>query len=57
MTNEQINQIYNNLKQKISPDVNEIIETENVKFQLSTFEEQKNNNNPNISSIDLGDCE
>ena len=57
MTNEQINQIYNNLKQKISPDVNEIIETENVKFQLSTFEEQKNSNNPNISSIDLGECE
>ena len=57
MTNEQINQIYNILKKKISPDANETIETENVKFQLSTFEEQKNSNNPNISSIDLGDCE
>ena len=57
MTNEQISQIYNKLRKKISPDANEVIETENVKFQLSTFEEQKNNNNPNISSIDLGECE
>ena len=57
MANEQIRTIYTILKDKISSDVNEIIETENVKFQLSTLEEQKNSNNPNISSIDLGECE
>ena len=57
ITNEQIKNIYNKLKGTISSDSNEIIETENVKFQLSTFEEQKNNDNPNISSIDLGECE
>ena len=57
MTNEQINIIYNKLKGTISSDSNEIIETENVKFQISTCEEQKNNNNPNLSSIDLGECE
>ena len=57
MTNEQIGEIYNKLKNKISPNANEIIETENVIFQISTLEVQKNNNNPNISSIDLKDCE
>ena len=57
MTNEQIGEIYNKLKDKISPNANEIIETENVIFQISTLEEQKNSNNPNVSSIDLGDCE
>ena len=57
MTNKQIGEIINKLKQKISSNVSEIIETENVKFQLSTLEEQKNNINPNISSIDLKECE
>ena len=57
MTNEQVKIIYNKLKGTISSDSNEIIETENVKFQISTFEEQKNNNNPDLYSIDLGDCE
>ena len=28
-----------------------------MKIQLSSFEEQKNTNNPNVSSIDLGICE
>ena len=57
MTSEQIGNIHNELKSKIAPDVNEVIETENVIFQLSTLEEQKNSNNQNISSIDLGECE
>ena len=57
MSNEQIGEIYNKLKDNISGDINEIIETENVIFQISTLEEQKNSNNPNVSSIDLGDCE
>ena len=54
---ENIKKIFDRLKQTISSDSNKIIETENVVFQLSTLEEQKNNNNPNISSIDLGECE
>ena len=57
MTNEQIGEVYNIIKEKISPDVNELIETENVKIQLTSLEEQKINNNPNVSSIDLGICE
>ena len=57
MTNYQIKEIYDILKHNISDDSINIIETENVIFQLSTFEEQKNSNNPNVSSIDLGKCE
>ena len=57
MTNEQIERIYNILKEKISVDTNEIIETENAIFQITTLEQQKDNNNPNVSTIDLGDCE
>ena len=57
ITSEQIENIHNELKSKLTPDVNKIIETENVIFQLSTLEEQKNNDNPNVSSIDLGECE
>ena len=37
---------------------NKIVETNNIIYQISTLEEQKNNNNPNVSSIELGeDCE
>ena len=36
---------------------NTIIQTQNVVFQISSLEEQKNSNNPNVSSIDLGECE
>ena len=57
LTTEQIKLTYNLLKEKVSADVNKIIETENAIFQLSSFEEQKNSKNLNISSIDLGDCE
>ena len=57
MTNEQIERIYNILKEKISVDTNEMIETENAIFQITTLEQQKDNNNPNVSTIDLGDCE
>ena len=57
ITIEQIEEIYNQLKSKITVDANEIIETENVIFQISSLEEQKNGNNPNVSSIDLGECE
>ena len=57
LTSEQIKKIYNLLYEKISSESNKLIQTINVNFQLSTFEEQKNNNNLNISSIDLGECE
>ena len=45
------------LKKAISSDSNLIIETKNVNYQISSLKIQKNNNNPNISSIDLGICE
>ena len=57
MTNEQIDEIYKILKMEISINENKIIETTNVIFQISSIKEQKNNNNPKISSIDLGLCE
>ena len=34
-----------------------VVATENVVYQVSTFEYQKNSDEPNISSIDLGTCE
>ena len=57
MANYQIKEIYDILKHNISDNSINIIQTENVIFQLSTFEEQKNSDNPNVSSIDLGKCE
>ncbi len=53
MTNKQIENNRNVLKSRITPDIDEVIESENVIFHL---EEQKNNNNPNVSSIDLEEC-
>ena len=57
LSSEQIGDIYKELQSKIQPDTNELIETENAIFQVSTLEGQKNNNNPNVSSIYLGECE
>ena len=57
ITNEQIIQVSDKLKEKISPDSNVIIGTKNVNFQISSLEIQKNNDYLNISSIDLGKCE
>ena len=57
ISNKQIEIISEKLKQTISPDSNLIIETKNVKFQISSLEIQKNNNHPNISSVELGLCE
>ena len=34
-----------------------IIQTQNVAFQISSLEEQKKSNKPNVSCIDLGECE
>ena len=61
MTEEQIGQLYNQLKDNILTSdykgENKIIKTENVIFQISTLDDQKNSDNPDVSSIDLGDCE
>ena len=61
MSNEQIGEIFTALKKNtLAEDYhgeNKIIQTENVIFQISTLEDQKNSNNPNVSTIDLGKCE
>ena len=59
--NEQIEEVYDYIKENIIKDFNKtnntniIIETKNVIFQVSTIEEQENN--INISSVTLGECE
>ena len=61
ITEEQIEKIYSYIKQNLISNYNEndniIINSENAIFQISSSEEQKNSNNPNISNIDLGECE
>ena len=59
MTEKQIENIHDNLVDNLKGfnDTNTIISTQNVVFQVSTLEQQKNNIFSNISSIDLGDCE
>ena len=60
-TDKQIEDIYDNLKNNIINKQynkkNTIIETQNAIFQISTLEQQNDNVRPNISSIDLGECE
>ena len=54
-----INQVLQ-IKQKLLNNYtkeNTIIKTENIIIQLSTIEEQKNSDYPDISNIDLGECE
>ena len=58
--NKQINQLYDNLQKDLVENgykEQKEIYTENTVFQISTLEEQKNNENKDISLIDLGDCE
>ena len=61
MKNEQLGELFNEIKNDILTDnyngENKVIKTENVVLQISTLEDQKNNINPNISTIDLGECE
>ena len=61
ITEEQMKELYKNIKESyLNSDYNgenTVIQTENVAFQISTLNDQKNSDNPNISSIDLGDCE
>ena len=59
ISNEQIGEIYDYIKDNIiknNSKNNTIIETKNVVFQVSTIGQQKDNQ-INISSIDLGECE
>ena len=61
LNNIQIKEIYQDLKENIlkngfNGNIS-IIQTENVKFQISTYDYQKNQKNPNISTLDLGKCE
>ena len=59
MTEKQIKNIHDNLVDNLKEfnNTNTIISTQNVVFQVSTLEQQKNNIFQNISSIDLGECE
>ena len=57
LTSEQISKLYNNLKESINSNTSKLIEAGNVIIQISTLEDQKNNDNPNVSSIDIGECE
>ena len=58
--NGRINEIYNYLQDdlvKNGYEKQKEIYTENTLFQITTLEDQKNNENKKISTIDLGDCE
>ena len=58
--NKKINDIYNYLQDDLVKNgykKQKEIKTENTLFQITTLEEQKNNENKEISTIDLGDCE
>ena len=61
MENDQVSELYESLIDDILKGnyegENKVIETENVIIQLSTLEDQKNSLNPNISNIDLVECE
>ena len=55
--NNQLKSLYDDIKRRIKVNYSEIITTENVIFQISSLSKQNDNDNPNISSIDLGECE
>ena len=61
ITEEQIEDIYKDLKDNIINkeynNENTLIETGNAVFQLSPLDQQKNDINPRVSSVDLGECE
>ena len=54
---QQIEEVKNEIVNKNYTKENIIIRTENVIVQLSNLEEQKNQEEDDISNIDLGDCE
>ena len=61
ITEKQIGEIHDDIKNKYvnkeHKGNNTIIKTDNVIFQVSTHEDQKNSDNTDVSSIDLGICE
>ena len=61
ISNDQMVEIYKQLKQFLSfgnyNGQSTEITTENVVYQISTFPYQKDNDEPGVSSIDLGQCE
>ena len=56
--NEQLEELFSGLKKEILKDdyngENKFLQTVNLVIQISSLEHQKNNANPNVSSIDLG---
>ena len=57
LSNEQIQSFYDDIKNNINVNSSKIILTKNAIFQISSLRKQKNEENLNISSIDLGECE
>ena len=61
ITNQQVEEVYKEINKTIlTKDYhgeNKVIISQNVIFQLSKLDEQKNNYSPNISTVDLGICE
>ena len=61
LSDEQIQVCYDKFKEEYlnsgNKSDNQIVETQNAVFQFSTVEYQQNNIQPNVSSIDLGECE
>ena len=57
ITIEQMENIKSNILNKTYTNNNIIVKTKNIIVQLSTLEVQKNIENPEVSNIDLGECE
>jgi chemotaxis protein histidine kinase CheA len=58
ITNNQINDVYNYIKEKlIQNNSSTVIKTDNTIFQITPIDLQKDLNDPNISNVDLGKCE
>ena len=55
--NTDVSAFYQSLLNNISQNNNDIIETENALLQMAPLNVQRQNNPPDISSIDLLDCE
>ena len=57
---EQFEELYKQIKDYFFKnnytENNTIIQTQNVIFQITKLKDQENSNNPNISSVDLGEC-
>ena len=57
ISNSQLQDIYKKLLSSMDDQRNQIIKQDNAICQLSTIEEQKHNDIPYLSSVDLGQCE